>query len=128
MTKEYKTVCDKCGRKTWYDTEQQCHYTYNKIERCDHCGHAETLQEMERCTGTLRLIDNSELDPRLTPFYERGERVEITELDGTKNRFWVGKSTGWKPCYLEIKKINSSGGSVAYIPIGATIRGTGRIK
>uniref|UniRef100_A0A6H2A5D1 Uncharacterized protein n=1 Tax=viral metagenome TaxID=1070528 RepID=A0A6H2A5D1_9ZZZZ len=83
---EYKTICDTCGRKTWYETEQKCHCSYPK----------------------------KDLDPRFTPFYERGERIEVEYEDGTKSRFYVGKSTGWKPVYLEIKKSNSSGGDVIY--------------
>ncbi len=30
--------------------------------------------------------------------------------DGKRNRFYIGRSTGWLPIYLEILKSNSSGG------------------
>ena len=31
-----------------------------------------------------------------------GKQVEVTEIDGSQRRFYVGKSTGWMPCHLEI--------------------------
>ncbi len=50
----------------------------------------------------------AELCPQLTGL--EGKRVEIEYEDGTTMRFWVGKSTGWMPCHLEIARRNSSGG------------------
>jgi hypothetical protein len=57
-------------------------------------------------------IDTSRLDPIFTPYYQSGERVEVTwkpgfedyggygsRTEGHKARFYVGKSTGWKPIY-----------------------------
>lgn len=41
-------------------------------------------------------------------------RVEVTDQDGQTRRFWVGKSTGWMPCHLEIARTNSSGGPAVY--------------
>lgn len=61
-----------------------------------------------------------ELDPRLDGLL--GSRVEVTTPDGEKSRFWVGKSTGWMPCYLEVKTKRSRGGGTVYLPEGATIR------
>jgi len=58
-----------------------------------------------------QLQDNSALDPRFTHFYNSGERVEVTYKWGETERFYVGKSTGWKPIYLTIKRIDSSGGA-----------------
>ncbi len=87
---DYKTVCDKCYRKTYYTTSQPCHYA--------------------PCGGTLRVIDESDLDARFTPYYASGERVEVTYADGETERFYVGKSTGWKPIYLAIKTSRSHGG------------------
>lgn len=124
MSEPYKSICDQCGKRTWYDTEQQCHCTYHKKKECKHCGHVETLDKMERCTGTLRLIDYSELDPRFKAAFESGRRVEVTwkkgfedfsgygcRTEGHKARFRVGKSTGWKPIYLMILTRRSSGGA-----------------
>ena len=31
-------------------------------------------------------------------------------------RFWVGKSTGWMPTHLEIKRYTSSGGMAVIVP------------
>jgi hypothetical protein len=40
-------------------------------------------------------------------------RVEVETAYGETRRFIVGKSTGWKPCHLEIARRNSSGGPAA---------------
>jgi len=40
-----------------------------------------------------------------------GKRVEVVTSWGEVNRFIIGKSTGFIPCHLEIKKSNSTGGS-----------------
>lgn len=60
-----------------------------------------------------------ELEPRLVGL--EGKRIEVCSRDEGKRRFWVGKSTGWMPCHLEIARRNSSGGSAVYLPAGATI-------
>lgn len=39
-----------------------------------------------------------------------GTRVEVVDMYGQKRRFYVGKSTGWIPCHLEIARIDSTGG------------------
>lgn len=52
-----------------------------------------------------------DLSPQLTGL--EGWRVEaVTKYDETR-RFIVGKSTGWAPCHLEIKRRDSSGGDPA---------------
>ena len=101
---DYKTVCNKCSRRTWYETEQPCH--------------------VNGCMGTLKVIDNSELDKRFEDAYINGYRVEVTwkkgfedftgygcRTEGRKARFTVGKSTGWKPVYLMILTSRSIGGA-----------------
>lgn len=58
-----------------------------------------------------QLRDNSDLCPQLAGL--EGWRVEVLdhELDGgSTRRFIVGKSTGWRPCHLEISRRNSHGG------------------
>lgn len=122
--KDYKTVCDHCGQPTWYETEQQCHRTLHK--GCPTCGSHEYIDKAIPCPGTLRVIDRSDLNPRATPYYRTGERVEITYADGTKTRCFIGKSTGWKPIYLEIARVDSTGGGALYLPDDATIRGLHR--
>lgn len=51
-----------------------------------------------------------------------GCRVEVTYPDGEKRRFIVGKSSGWLPCHLEIKRRDSTGGSAVYFPPGSKVR------
>jgi hypothetical protein len=63
---------------------------------------------------------NADLIPELIPFERK--RVEVTLPNGEKSRFIVGKSGGWLPCHLEIKRRDSSGGCAVYFPVGATVR------
>lgn len=105
---EHKTMCDSCGIPTWYETEQPCKNTV--FSSCSKCGSSEVISKPSACKGMLRLIDNSDLDPRLTPYHDNGQRIEVEYDFGEKERFYVGKSTGWKPIYLAIKKRNSHGG------------------
>ena len=58
---------------------------------------------------------SSELCPQLIGL--EGKRVEVTRSSGEKERFIVGKSTGFIPCHLEIKRRDSSGGSSAWSDI-----------
>jgi hypothetical protein len=52
--------------------------------------------------------DNSDLNKELIAL--EGYRVEVETTYGEKRRFIVGKSTGWKPCHLEISRRDSSSG------------------
>ena len=105
---DYKTVCDTCGRKTWYETEQPCKCSY--IEKCGECGKPLDDGEMIPCKGTLRVIDNSNIDPMFLQYLHK--RVEATTKTGERERFIVGRSTGWKPSLLKIKTIRSMGGDL----------------
>ena len=89
MENEYKTICDTCSKRTWYKEEQQCH--------------------MERCTGTLRVIDNINV---LTHYITIGERYTFQDLRGTQKRFTVGKTTGRKPCLLLLHNSRSMSSSI----------------
>jgi len=42
-----------------------------------------------------------------------GKRVQVLDMDHETRRFWVGRSTGWRPCHLEIKTRRSTGGDPA---------------
>jgi hypothetical protein len=55
-----------------------------------------------------RLRDLSGLTPELVGL--EGWRVEAIDPNGEKRRFIVGRSTGWRPCHLEIANVRSSGG------------------
>ena len=63
---------------------------------------------------------NHQLEPRLIGL--EGKRVEVTDKEGNKRRFYVGKSTGFVPVHLEISKRNSTGGDVVYIRDTDTIK------
>lgn len=67
--------------------------------------------------------DYSELDKRFEEAFKSGQRVEVTwkkgyedysgygrRTDGKKARFYIGRSTGWKPVYLQIYSKRSIGG------------------
>ena len=86
-------------------------------------------------------IDPSDLDPRFHAYYESGERVEVTwkegygdysgygcKTEGRKARFYVGKSTGWKPVYLMILKRISMGGAAILSCTVESVRGLGVYK
>lgn len=42
-----------------------------------------------------------------------GARVEVVDHDGETRRFNVGRSTGWRPCHLEIHNARSTCGAAA---------------
>lgn len=44
-----------------------------------------------------------------------GRRVEVEYNNGEKERFYIGKSTGWVPCHIMIKQSNSSGGGAVLV-------------
>jgi hypothetical protein len=67
----------------------------------------DTLSASER----ERLRDLSGLTPQLIGL-ER-QRVEALTIYGETRRFIVGRSTGWRPCHLEIARRGDSGGPAA---------------
>ena len=82
--------------------------------------------------------DLSDLDTRFTQHYNSKERVEVTwksgfedysgygaRTNGIKARFYVGKSTGWKPCYLQILRRDSTRGGAILSCAVESIRGIG---
>jgi hypothetical protein len=87
---------------------------------------------------TGKKMDYSEIDTRFEPYYDSGERVEVTWKDGfedysgygartngKKARFYVGKSTGWTPIFLQIDNRRSLGGQAILSSAVETIRGLG---
>lgn len=88
--------------------------------------------------STGREMDYSEIDERFEPYYDSGERVEVawkngfedysgygSRTNGKKARFYVGKSTGWKPVFLQINHKRSLGGIAILSCAVETIRGLG---
>ena len=53
-------------------------------------------------------VSKSELIPEFIG--REGERVEVVTRWGDTSRFYIGKSTGFIPCHLEISRNDSSGG------------------
>lgn len=50
-----------------------------------------------------------------SPFIgNEGKRVEVEYNNGEKERFYIGKSMGFIPCHIKIKKSNSIGGEAVY--------------
>jgi len=45
--------------------------------------------------------DNSHLTPQLLGL--EGWRVRVVDMAGEVRKFIVGKSTGWRPCHLELQ-------------------------
>lgn len=72
-----------------------------------------TSDRWQRIPQQVRAVirDSSDLSPQLIGY--EGWRVYVVRMDGTPARFIVGRSTGWKPCHLEIKRIDSTGGGPA---------------
>lgn len=76
--------------------------------------------QKHKATGERCLV---ELEPLLIGL--EGKRVEVSAPDGTRERFYVSRSTGWMPCHTAVKTRRSLGGRAAYAPGGATIRVVG---
>lgn len=55
--------------------------------------------------------DNSGLSAQLVGL--EGCRVEVVTTHGQTRRFIVGRSTGWRPCHLEVRRRDSTGGGAA---------------
>lgn len=55
--------------------------------------------------------DPSDLAEKFAPFHESGQRIEVKTPYGETLRGYVGKTTGWKPCYLLLARSNSHGSS-----------------
>jgi hypothetical protein len=60
-------------------------------------------------------------DHRLYACKAGGERVRITYPDGEVVRCYIGMSTGWRPCFLEIKTIRSLGGGPLRVEAGMQV-------
>lgn len=84
---------------------------FAQYEAAMDAGRAHNAKTRERCPA--------QLVPELVGL--EGKRVEVTLPDGSKSRFYVGKSTGWLPIHLEIKTRRSTGGGAVYFPQGARV-------
>jgi hypothetical protein len=101
----HKTVCTTCYRGTWYETEgQACRMSIPK--RCECCG---SVLGDQPCPGKLKLIDRSALAPQFAGYYESEERIKVRFAYGEEKFGTVGKTTGWRPVYLLMPRIDSIG-------------------
>jgi len=57
------------------------------------------------------LRDLSDLTPQLKGL--EGYRVEVEDVYGETRRFIVSVSGGWRPCHIELKRIDSRWGNAA---------------
>lgn len=69
--------------------------------------YAETIERDKREHGTR--FDESELAPKFVKYYESGERIEVDFGDGFRKRGTIGKTTGWRPCFLLMLRRDSIG-------------------
>lgn len=58
-----------------------------------------------------KMRDYSDLTEQLKGL--EGWRVEVITTYGEKRRFIVGRSTGWRPCHIEISRRSAFGGPSA---------------
>jgi hypothetical protein len=74
---------------------------------------AMTQDKWDRLTPAERdrLRSDDNLSPQLRGL--EGCRVEVVDKYGERRRFIVGRSTGWRPCHLEVKTARSFGGMAA---------------
>jgi hypothetical protein len=73
--------------------------------------YAHLLEMARKINAATKRRFNYELSPQLIGF--EGRRVEVVTTYGEMRRFWVGKSTGFCPCHLEIARRDSTGGGAA---------------
>jgi hypothetical protein len=66
------------------------------------------LKTVERVCRDRHIRCDIYLTPQLTGL--ENSRVEVIDCYDNKRRFWVGKSTGFMPCHLEIARRDSTGG------------------
>jgi len=80
---------------------------YDELQRLMKLGQEYSEKTKTRCPA--------ELTPQLIGL--EGKLVEVIDCYGETRRFYVGKSTGWMPCHLEIEqRTHSGGGAVSGTP------------
>lgn len=79
----------------------------------NHPLHGMTQAKWSRLTPPERnaIRDLSELTPDLIG--KEGARVEVVTTYDETRRFWVGRSSGWRPCHIEIHNTRALGGPSA---------------
>lgn len=90
---------------------------------------------------TGHVMDYAEIDSRFEHYYDTGERVEVVwkpgyedfsgygaRTNGRKARFFVGKSTGFRPVFIMLLRRNSLGGAQILSEAVESIRGLGMYR
>jgi hypothetical protein len=78
------------------------------------------------CAQRDKMRDNSQIAAHPLA-HLLGHRVEVVDKFDETRRFIVGKSTGWRPCLLEVKTRRSMGGGPADSEY-KTVRDLGRVR
>jgi hypothetical protein len=99
MDRRAKRLATELGM-VWDDTIPHGEVKYNRYHELQAHAHKRFVETGIRCV--------CELHPDLAQY--RGDRVEVTLADGTTERFTVGRSTGWIPCFLRLHSRSSDGG------------------
>lgn len=102
-------VLDRKGRALAAELETT--WTERKGTKKAFARYADLLSTARAINAATKRRFNCELSPQLTGL--EGRRVEVVTTYGETRRFWVGKSTGFIPCHLEILRANSTGGGPA---------------
>ena len=103
----YKTICNKCGKKTWYEEERPCTMSY--LKHCGECG--ASLDKSYHCPGTLKKIDYSDINQEFVPYLHKDIRVRVVFPGGEVKTGLVGMTTGWKPVLILLANRRSHGSS-----------------
>jgi hypothetical protein len=113
----FDVVIDKIHKLIKWLEKYNVTYAVSDIER----GTIATYELYQRILATAKETTEAfkvrcdiDLCPQLIGL--EGKRVEVKE-GNEKRRFWVGKSTGWMPIHLEIKRRSSLGGMGILGPI-----------
>jgi hypothetical protein len=56
-------------------------------------------------------FDSSDLAAQFVPYYESGARIKVRTHYGEEITGTVGVTTGWRPCFLLMRRSNSFGSS-----------------
>ena len=126
---EYTAVCNRCGTQTFFTTEGPCTNAFPARCRC--CGQIDENKPYVKCGGTRKLIDRSGLAPQFHEFYRRGSginagrriivRMGYSTPPWSGRKSWdddpievsgtVGRTGGWKPSYMLLRRSDSMGSS-----------------
>lgn len=116
----HTSVCSVCWQGTWYSPEAiELPTDPGKpkfVTKPSEWEYGNRVHEHgKKGAMNLRPIDRSDLAPQFAGYYESGDRIKVRttypsgetwERTGT-----VGKTTGWKPAYLLMPRVTSSGSS-----------------